>query len=144
MQAQRARPEPGNYQRVTGATELGNNPMAQALRELRQQIVKPRKGAALIRGRTSTMAYGEARAARRAAITPKRANTASMARRFPRVPKDKAGLARKYVAGSRSPSAKAKEIKRTAKAYKEGLIDVKAVSASRTAQAKRKKKRGKS
>ena len=69
-----------------------------------------------------------------------------MARRFPSVPKDKkTGLARKYVAGSRSPSAKAKEIKRTAKAYKEGRkIDVKAVSASRTAQAKRKKRRGKS
>lgn len=69
-----------------------------------------------------------------------------MARRFPSVPKDKrTGVAKKYVAGSRSPSAKAAEIKRTAKAYKEGRkIDVKAVSASRAAQAKRKKKRGKS
>ena len=69
-----------------------------------------------------------------------------MARRFPSVPKDKrTGLAKKYVAGSRSPASKAAEIKRTAKAYKEGRkIDVKAVSASRAAQAKRKKKRAKS
>lgn len=68
-----------------------------------------------------------------------------MARRFPSVPKDKrTGLAKKYVAGSRSPARKAAEIKRTAKAYKEGRkIDVKAVSASRAAQAKR-KRRGKS
>ena len=65
-----------------------------------------------------------------------------MARRFPSVPKDKrTGLAKKYVAGSRSPSRKAAEIKRTAKAYKEGRkIDVKAVSASRAAQAKRKRR----
>lgn len=69
-----------------------------------------------------------------------------MARRFPSVPKDKrTGVPKKYVAGSRSPSGKAAEIKRTAKAYKEGRkIDVKAVSASRAAQAKRKKRRGKS
>lgn len=67
-----------------------------------------------------------------------------MARRFPSVPRDKkTGLPKKYVEGSRSRSAKAKEIKRTAKAYKEGRnIDVKKVSASRAAQAKRKKKRG--
>jgi hypothetical protein len=67
-------------------------------------------------------------------------------RRAPSVPKDKrTGLPKKYVAGSRSPSRKAAEIKRTAKAYKEGRpINVKAVSASRAAQAKRKKKRGKS
>jgi len=69
-----------------------------------------------------------------------------MARRFPSVPKDKrTGVAKKYVAGSRSPSRKAAEIKRTAKAYKEGRkIDVKAVSASRAAQAKKGKRRGKS
>jgi len=68
-----------------------------------------------------------------------------MARRFPSVPKDKrTGVPKKYVAGSRSRSRKAAEIKRTAKAYKEGRkIDVKAVSASRAAQAKR-KRRGKS
>lgn len=69
-----------------------------------------------------------------------------MARRLPSVPKDKkTGLPEKYLRGSRSRSRKAAEIKRTAKAYKEGRkIDVKAVSASRAAQAKRKKKRGKS
>jgi hypothetical protein len=68
-----------------------------------------------------------------------------MARRFPSVPKDKrTGVPKKYVAGARSPSRKAAEIKRTAKAYKEGRkIDVKKVSASRAAQAKR-KRRGKS
>jgi hypothetical protein len=68
-----------------------------------------------------------------------------MARRFPSVPKDKrTGVPKKYVAGSRSPSRKAAEIKRTAKAYKEGRkIDVKKVSASRAAQSKR-KRRGKS
>lgn len=69
-----------------------------------------------------------------------------MSRRLPSVPKDKkTGLPEKYLRGSRSRSAKAKEIKRTAKAYKEGRkIDVKKVSASRAAQAKKGKKRGKS
>ena len=64
-----------------------------------------------------------------------------MPRRFKTVPKDKkTGVPKKYVAGSRSPAAKAAEIKRTAKAYKEGKpINVKAVSASRAKQAKRKK-----
>ena len=65
-----------------------------------------------------------------------------MARRFPSVPKDKrTGVPKKYVAGARSPSSKAAEIKRTAKAYKEGRkIDVKKVSASRAAQSKRKRR----
>ena len=69
-----------------------------------------------------------------------------MSRRAPSVPKDKrTGLPEKYLRGARSRSRKAAEIKRTAKAYKEGRkIDVKAVSASRAAQAKRGKKRGKS
>lgn len=68
-----------------------------------------------------------------------------MARRFPKVPRDKAtGLPKKYVAGSKSPSAKAKEIKRTAKAYKAGKkIDVAAVSRSRARQAKNGKKTSK-
>lgn len=67
-------------------------------------------------------------------------------RRAPNVPKDKrTGLPEKYLRGARSRRRKAAEIKRTAKAYKEGRpINVKAVSASRAAQAKRKKKRGKS
>ena len=69
-----------------------------------------------------------------------------MARRFPSVPKDKkTNLPEKYLRGSRSRRRKAAEIKRTAKAYKEGRnIDVKKFSASRSAQAKRKKRRGKS
>lgn len=62
-----------------------------------------------------------------------------MARKFPSVPKDKkTGVAEKYLAGSRNRSAKAKEIKKTAKAYKQGKrINVKAVSASRAAQGKK-------
>ena len=69
-----------------------------------------------------------------------------MSRRAPSVPKDKrSGLPEKYLRGARSRSRKAAEIKRTAKAYKEGRkIDVKKVSASRAAQSKRGKKRGKS
>lgn len=65
-----------------------------------------------------------------------------MPRKFPKVPKDKkTGIPKKYVAGSKSPSKKAAEIKRTAKAYKQGKsIDIKAVSASRAAQSKRKKR----
>lgn len=65
-----------------------------------------------------------------------------MPRKFPKVPKDKkTGVPKKYVAGSKSPSKKAAEIKRTAKAYKQGKpIDIKAVSASRAAQSKRKKR----
>ena len=49
-----------------------------------------------------------------------------MARRLPSVPKDKkTGLPEKYLRGARSRSRKAAEIKRTAKAYKEGRkIDV--------------------
>ena len=65
-----------------------------------------------------------------------------MPRKFPKVPKDKkTGIPKKYVSGSKSPSKKAAEIKRTAKAYKQGKpIDIKAVSASRAAQSKRKKR----
>ena len=51
------------------------------------------------------------------------------------------GVPKKYTAGSKSPKAKAAEIKRTAKAYKAGKkIDIKAVERSRVAQGKRKKK----
>tara|TARA_R100000234_G_C4851344_1_gene115291 strand:- start:180 stop:344 length:165 start_codon:yes stop_codon:yes gene_type:complete len=50
----------------------------------------------------------------------------------------------RYLAGSKNPRAKAKEIKATQKAYREGRsINVKEVSAFRAAQAKRKKKEGK-
>ena len=49
------------------------------------------------------------------------------------------GVAAKYLAGSKNPRAKAREIKATQKAYKEGKpIDVKKVSASRVAQGKKK------
>ena len=42
-----------------------------------------------------------------------------MARRFPNVPKDKkTGVPKKYLAGAKSKTRKAAEIKKTAKAYK--------------------------
>jgi hypothetical protein len=74
-----------------------------------------------------------------------------MARKRRRVPKDKAtGLPKAYLAGAKNRAAKAREIKRTAEAYKRGeYINVKAVSASRTKQdgtksktSKRKRKKG--
>ena len=56
----------------------------------------------------------------------------------------KYGVVARYLAGSKNPRAKAKEIKATQKAYREGRsINVKEVSAFRAAQAKRKKKEGK-
>ena len=60
-----------------------------------------------------------------------------MAKRvFRRVKRDKkTGEPLKYVQGSRNPSAKAAEMKRPRKAYKEGRnINVAAVSRSRAAQ----------
>ena len=53
-----------------------------------------------------------------------------------KVPKDKkTGVPKKYLSGSKNRSAKAAEIKRTAKAYRKGeYIDIKAVSKSRTKQ----------
>ena len=59
-----------------------------------------------------------------------------MTRKLRRVPKDKkTGIPKKYLSGSKSKSAKAAEIKRTAEAYKKGeYIDIKAVSKSRTKQ----------
>ena len=60
-----------------------------------------------------------------------------MAKRvFRRVKRDKkTGEPLKYVQGSRNPSAKAAEMKKTRKAYKEGRnINVAAVSRSRAAQ----------
>ena len=76
-------------------------------------------------------------------------------KRFSRVPKDKAtGVPKKYLAGSKSKSRKAAEIKKTAELYKKGMyIDVKSVSKSRTKMAskpqvhplfKKKKKNGSS
>ena len=65
-----------------------------------------------------------------------------MAKKRRRVPKDKAtGLPKKYLSGAKNRSAKARELKRTADAYKRGeFIDIKAVSASRTKQGGTKKK----
>ena len=59
-----------------------------------------------------------------------------MTRKLKRVPKDKkTGIPKKYLSGSKSKSAKAAEIKRTAEAYRKGeYIDIKAVSKSRTKQ----------
>ena len=59
-----------------------------------------------------------------------------MTRKLRRVPKDKkTGIPKKYLSGSKSKSAKAAEINRTAEAYRKGeYIDIKAVSKSRTKQ----------
>tara|TARA_R100000084_G_scaffold15426_1_gene5093 strand:- start:242 stop:481 length:240 start_codon:yes stop_codon:yes gene_type:complete len=65
-----------------------------------------------------------------------------MGRKLRRVPKDKAtGLPKKYLSGAKNRAAKARELKRTAEAYKRGeFIDIKAVSKSRTEQGGPKKK----
>ena len=65
-----------------------------------------------------------------------------MAKKQRRVPKDKAtGLPKKYLSGAKNRAAKARELKRTAEAYKRGeFIDIKAVSASRVKQGGTKKK----
>jgi len=69
-----------------------------------------------------------------------------MASKQRRVPKDKAtGLPKKYLSGAKNKSAKAREIKSTAEAYKRGeSIDIRAVSKSRTEQGGKRKtpKRG--
>lgn len=43
-------------------------------------------------------------------------------RKFAKVPKTKKGVPIKYVAGSKNPSAREAEIKRTARLYKEGKL----------------------
>ena len=65
-----------------------------------------------------------------------------MPRKLRRTPKDKkTGLPKKYLSGAKNRAAKAREIKRTAAAYKAGeFIDIKAVSKSRTKQDGTKKK----
>ena len=45
-----------------------------------------------------------------------------MARKFPKVPKTKGGVPRKYVRGDKNPSAREAEIKRTKKLYKQGKL----------------------
>ena len=59
-----------------------------------------------------------------------------MARKSRRPAKDKkTGLPKAYLAGAKNKAAKAREIKRTAAAYKAGeFIDIKAVSKSRREQ----------
>ena len=43
-------------------------------------------------------------------------------RRFNKVPKTKKGTPKKYVAGAKNPKAREREIRRTAKLYKEGKL----------------------
>tara|TARA_R100000654_G_scaffold38077_2_gene63720 strand:- start:3701 stop:3910 length:210 start_codon:yes stop_codon:yes gene_type:complete len=43
-------------------------------------------------------------------------------RKFAKVPKTKKGVPIKYVAGSKNPSAREAEIKRTARLYREGKL----------------------
>ncbi len=45
-----------------------------------------------------------------------------MKRKFPKVAKTKGGVPKKYVKGAKNPSAREKEIKRTAKLYKQGKL----------------------
>ena len=62
-------------------------------------------------------------------------------RKFPKVPKTKGGVPKKYVRGAKNPKAREAEIKRTAKAYKAGKrINTKKVQKSRVADKKKKKK----
>ena len=65
-------------------------------------------------------------------------------RSFPKVPKTKSGVPKKYVRNSRNPAAKEREILETKRRYKLGLpIDVKKVSKSRASQNKNKVKKRK-
>tara|TARA_R100001591_G_scaffold60853_1_gene70453 strand:+ start:410 stop:610 length:201 start_codon:yes stop_codon:yes gene_type:complete len=64
-------------------------------------------------------------------------------RKFKKVPKTKGGVPKKYVAGTKSPSAREKEIKNTRKLYKAGKLTpamMDKISKSR-AKDRRKKKR---
>ena len=45
-----------------------------------------------------------------------------MKRKFAKVPKTKGGVPKKYVAGAKNPKAREKEIKRTAKLYRQGQL----------------------
>ena len=45
-----------------------------------------------------------------------------MKRKFPKVAKTKGGVPKKYVKGAKNPSAREKEIKITAKLYKQGKL----------------------
>ena len=43
-------------------------------------------------------------------------------RKFAKVPKTKGGVPKKYVRGAKNPKAREREIKRTAKLYREGKL----------------------
>ena len=45
-----------------------------------------------------------------------------MKRKFAKVPKTKGGVPKKYVKGAKNPKAREKEIKRTAKLYRQGKL----------------------
>tara|TARA_R100000734_G_C3281479_1_gene75001 strand:+ start:217 stop:399 length:183 start_codon:yes stop_codon:yes gene_type:complete len=45
-----------------------------------------------------------------------------MTRKFPKVPKTKGGVPRKYVRGAKNPKKREAEIKRTRRLYKQGKL----------------------
>ena len=60
------------------------------------------------------------------------------------VAKTKKGTPKKYLSGAKNPTAKEREIRKTAERYKKGLpIDVKKVSKSRAEQSKTTKRKRK-
>ena len=64
-------------------------------------------------------------------------------RKFRKAAKDKKyKMPKKYLSGARNKKKKAEEMRRTAERYRKGLpIDIRKVSASRVAQAKKRKRR---
>ena len=69
-----------------------------------------------------------------------------MPRKFKKVPKTKGGVPKKYVKGAKNPKAREKEIKRTAKLYKQGKLTpamMDRISKLRSKSGKRRKKKTK-
>ena len=69
-----------------------------------------------------------------------------MVRKFKKVPKTKGGVPKKYVKGAKNPKAREKEIKRTAKLYKQGKLTpamMDRISKLRSKSGKRRKKKTK-
>ncbi len=67
-----------------------------------------------------------------------------MKRKFRKVRKSKSGVPLKYLSGAKNKSAVAREIKRTAKLYREGKLTpamMDKISKRRVASAKKKKKK---
>ena len=63
-------------------------------------------------------------------------------RKFKKVPKTKGGVPKKYVAGTKNPSAREREIKNTRAKYKAGKLSVAEMDKISKARAKdRRKKR---